>query len=433
MERNHFMKKRVLVYPCGTEIGLEIYRALRYSTRYELYGGSSSYDHGRFVYEKHIDNLPFITDNSNADEIIAFNNLIKKYDIDFVFPAMDGVIYKFSEYRKLFDCNVICCVHKTNELARSKKKTYNYLKNIIAVPYIYENMEEIEQFPLFSKPDIGQGAVGAKKIHNVSEAALVLSDSKMLLTEYLPGEEYTVDCFTNTEGKLIFSQARTRKRIKQGISVNSVLYNDYELEQITNKINEAIDFKGAWFYQVKKDYTGKLKLLEIASRIAGASSYTRALGINLPSLTLDIFNEQNIDNVLKNNYIIEQDRALYNEYKSNLTYSKVYTDYDDTITVNGQLNLEAIEFIIRCKNEKIPVVLLSKHDGDLSSELSDKGISGLFDEIIHIGKGDEKYKYITEQNAIFIDDSYGERKKVYDHLQINTFEPSMFEFLLHRK
>ena len=46
------MKKRVLVYPCGTEIGLEIYKSLRYSTHYELIGGGCENDHGRFVYDE---------------------------------------------------------------------------------------------------------------------------------------------------------------------------------------------------------------------------------------------------------------------------------------------------------------------------------------------------------------------------------------------
>lgn len=62
--------KNILVYPCGTEIGLEIYRALNNSIHYNLIGGSSSYDHGRFVYKNHIDKLPFLTDFSTKQEVI---------------------------------------------------------------------------------------------------------------------------------------------------------------------------------------------------------------------------------------------------------------------------------------------------------------------------------------------------------------------------
>jgi hypothetical protein len=35
------MKKNVLVFPCGSEIGLEIHKSLSYSTHFTLVGGSS--------------------------------------------------------------------------------------------------------------------------------------------------------------------------------------------------------------------------------------------------------------------------------------------------------------------------------------------------------------------------------------------------------
>lgn len=61
--------KKVLVYPYGTEIGLEVYRALRYSTHYEIIGGTDIYDYGRFVFHNLIDALLFIGDDSSEDEI----------------------------------------------------------------------------------------------------------------------------------------------------------------------------------------------------------------------------------------------------------------------------------------------------------------------------------------------------------------------------
>ena len=82
-------------------MGLEVFRAVRYSTHYELFGGSSTYDHGRFVYKNHLDGLPFITDNSDADEIIQFDEAIREYGFDCIYPTMDGVITVFSKYRQM--------------------------------------------------------------------------------------------------------------------------------------------------------------------------------------------------------------------------------------------------------------------------------------------------------------------------------------------
>lgn len=39
------MKSKVLVFPCGSEIGLEIHNSLKWSTHIDLWGGSSVNDH----------------------------------------------------------------------------------------------------------------------------------------------------------------------------------------------------------------------------------------------------------------------------------------------------------------------------------------------------------------------------------------------------
>ena len=58
------MKKlKILVFPCGSEIGLEIHRSLKYSVHIELLGGSSVEDHGKFVFENYIGKIPFIDDS----------------------------------------------------------------------------------------------------------------------------------------------------------------------------------------------------------------------------------------------------------------------------------------------------------------------------------------------------------------------------------
>ena len=56
--------------------------------------------------------------------------------------------------------------------------------------------------------------------------------------------------------------------------------------------------------------------------------------------------------------------------------------------------------------------------------------TGLFEEIKIIAVTDEKVKYINEINSIFIDDSFAERKKVHDELNIPVFDTDMIESLI---
>ena len=47
------MTVNVLVFPCGSEIGLEIHAALRHAKDIRLHGASSVSDHGEFVYARY--------------------------------------------------------------------------------------------------------------------------------------------------------------------------------------------------------------------------------------------------------------------------------------------------------------------------------------------------------------------------------------------
>ncbi|MEI6101114.1 MAG: ATP-grasp domain-containing protein [Eubacteriales bacterium] len=426
-------KIRILVYPCGTEIGLEIYKAACRSVHYELIGGSSSYDHGRFAFKSHIDYLPFITDESGPDAIESFVWQIRDYHIDMIYPAMDGIVYKFAQYRNLFDCKIIAPDFETACVTRSKLLTYEKLGKIVPVPRLYDENDDNLKFPLFLKPDVGQGSVGASKVTNRQELDYLLAGSagkKMLLMDYLPGEELTVDCFTNGKGVLVYAGIRRRKRIKSGISVNAVAVQDEDVTQMAHAINSAIRQKGGWFFQVKQKEDGQYVLMEVASRVAGASSFTRSLGVNLPLLTMHLFNGNDIDSVMCNQYELELDRALTNSYKIDIRYSHVYVDYDDTVVIDDQVNLQLVAFLYQCVNEGIPITLLSKHAIDLFGDLKKRRLETLFDDVCLLERQDEKYRHIKEADAIFIDDSYGERREVFEKLHINVFDTHMVECLM---
>lgn len=421
--------KKVLVYPCGTEIGLEVYRALRYSKHYEVIGGIDNYDHGGFVFKNAIDNLPIITDDSNEKEIDLFEKAIEEHSIDLIYPAMDGVLAVFAKYRDRFKETLILPPFDTAEICRSKRMTYCKLQGVVRVPIQYSSWSEISSFPVFVKPDRGQGSVGARKIISNKELETLDFDQYVVM-EYLPGKEYTVDCFTNNDGKLIYARGRGRRRIKNGISVNTIFEENPQFTIIAEKINSIIKQRGGWFFQLKEAADGELTLLEVSARIAGTSAISRNSGANLPLMTVDIFCGINIEDVALNNCYIELDRALENVYKTDITFSTVYIDYDDTIVQNGKLNTDVIKFLYQCVNNNKRLILISKHEGDLKEEIRKYRLTSLFDEIVHISRFEDKYKYIKLQDSIYIDDSYGERKSIKNACGIPVFDTHMIECLL---
>lgn len=418
-------KIRVAVFPAGTEIGLEIYHALKYEKTVELYGLTSISDHSQMVY-KNIFQVPFYYEKNFIGRL---NGLIHEHRIDFIYPAYDDVLIFLTRRRREIDAEIVASPPETIEITRSKRKTYACFAAEDFVPEMYSQLEEIT-YPVFVKPDIGQGSEGARLVHSAGELQTLDHKEKMIFSEYLPGEELSVDCFTDAGGRLLSCVPRKRLRIRNGIAVKSELTEiTEEIADIAHTLNRKLHFCGAWFYQLKKDASGKYKLLEIAARIAGTMGLTRNLGLNYPMLTLYIKMGVPVS-VCKNDFRITVDRALISRYETDLTYKAVYVDLDDTLIINGRVHLLLMQYLYQCVNEGVKLFLLSRHRGDIAIYLKAYKISEiLFDEIFSIGE-EPKSKYIMEQSAIFIDDSYRERKEVQETCGIPVFGPENVESLM---
>lgn len=423
------MKKNVLVFPCGSEIGLEIYRSVRYSNHFNLIGGSSTQDHGVHVYKEYIPDIPYA---DAPDFIHQINLVIAKFKIDLLYPTMDSVMATLWEAKDQLDCVLVGSSAVTNTICLSKKKTTDLLVGSVAMPKIYSNVFEVKSFPVFLKPEIGYSSRGTAIAFSKEEVAIHLQKRPdCLLMEYLPGDEYTIDCFTDKARSLLFVGARLRSRIANGISVNTKQVDDCEeteLKKVAVIINNLMHFRGAWFFQAKKGSRGEFKVMEVAPRLAGSSAMFRAKGINFALLTL--WDTLDVDiGIIENNYDVEMDRALDNKFKIEIGYNRVYVDLDDTLIIDARVNLEMISFLYQCRNEQKEIICLSRYAGDISAKLEQYRLTQLFDRVIHLRNKELKSEYI-EVPAIFIDDSFAERKQVASSKGIPVFSPDMVPVLM---
>jgi len=242
-----------------------------------------------------------------------------------------------------------------------------------------------------------------------------------------------VDCLTDQDGKLLFSGARERSRIRMATSMHAECVDEATetlLRDTAEKILSRIPIKGAWFFQVKEDAEGVLRLMEIDVRIAGTMCFNRTRGINFPLLSIYLAMGMPIK-ALINKVPQSLDRCLKNRYIFDYAYETVYIDLDDTIVVHDQLNTEIIQFLFQCVNQKKRIVLLTKHLGaSVQEHLRQWRIGELFDEIVWLKEEDSKADAIKPGPAIFIDDSFSQRYDVAQKRGIPTFDASMIEVLL---
>jgi hypothetical protein len=229
-----------------------------------------------------------------------------------------------------------------------------------------------------------------------------------LILEYLPGKEYTIDCFTKKDGELFMYQ-RERTEIKNGISVGGQRVQIAELSEMGDTINAALDFRGAWFFQAKEK-NGRMYLMEIAGRPAGCSCLTRAAGFNLPLLT--VLNINSDVEFMITPGVTKVIRALQNKFVFTGKYKEVYVDLDDTLCP------EMIGLLMTLKARGKTINLLTRNQYPSDKLRSMHIVPTLFDRIIIAEL--PKSHYI--EGGIFIDDSFSERKEVYNSKGIPCFD-----------
>ena len=427
-------KKNVLVFPAGSQNGLDIYRAIKNNIHFSVFGLSGIDDHARFIYEKNHIEISKKYYISNENFLNHLNELITRWNISFIIPTHDSIAVYLLKNAVYINATIVCSPLETTLIAEDKSKMFDELKNESYFPNVYKVDSEEIHFPVFLKPNISAGGKGTCLINNRTELNATINSTinkDYLLYEYLPGKEITVDCFTDKNGDLLFVGPRTRERITQGISYRSrrVETND-EIFEIANSLNRHFTFRGLWYFQLKEDSTGHYKFMEFSVRHAGTMSFYRQLGVNFPLLSLFDFMGYNVS-IMVNDFNLILDRAIETKYLIDYNYNVIYVDFDDTIIVNNKVNLELIKFLYSSLNNNKRIILLTKHEKDITNSLLKYKICReIFSEIIIIDPNKQKYEYIDTIDAIFIDNYFPERQSVYKHCHIPVFDVDAIECLI---
>lgn len=418
----------VLVFPCGSEIGLEIHSALKYAKDVRLYGASSTTDHGEFVYARY---RQVDADTTSPDLVEHLNRLVSEWAIDVILPAHDSVIPILAFAGDRLAARAAVPPVDVASICRNKNLTYRRFADFSWVPRAIPEIDTA--YPIFAKPAVGQGSNGAEIVRDASRHAYLRQlEEEYVFSEYLPGAECTIDCISDASGRLLHTSPRRRVRIKSGISVRTVpSERDSRLDAMAHSIAQALGLKGAWFFQARQDVEGQYKLLEIAPRIAGSMALSRNQGINYPLLTVYAYLEREF-RLLPQTYPIVLERAYRNRFRIDLDYNHVYVDLDDTLLIRGQVNPLLIRLLYQWKARGIGISLVTRHNRCPQTTLASYHISRtLFDEVIHVVDGAPKSSVMGKyRHAIFIDDSFSERAEVSRHLGIPVFDLDSIEQLV---
>ena len=150
-------KTNILLFPAGSEIGIEIFHSLKYSHHINVFGASGKSDHAEFIYDEnhYIENENLYI--SNEQFIYYFNELLSNFKIEFIYPTHDDIANFLAKNQIHIKAKVITSSIQANHISRFKKETYYHFKNYDFCPIVYSHESKEIKFPVFLKPNDGQG------------------------------------------------------------------------------------------------------------------------------------------------------------------------------------------------------------------------------------------------------------------------------------
>jgi carbamoyl-phosphate synthase large subunit len=141
-------------------------------------------------------------------------------------------------------------------------------------------------YPAVVKPRRGSGSRGVVIVDSAAALAALDRSPSLILQEFLPGEEYSVDVLADATGRVIASVPRLRARVDSGVSVGGRTVHDPEVERFGRVVAQATGVTYVANVQCRRDAEGVPALLEVNPRMPGTLGLTIASGVDMPRLAL---------------------------------------------------------------------------------------------------------------------------------------------------
>ncbi len=289
-----FSTKRIIVTGVGGAAGISILLSLKRSNDYYVIGvDSDPYATGQFLASAfHV--LP------KADDPLFIPSLLNlSQGCDAMFCTVDEEIPKINSEKKAFGCKIFLSETESVEACLNKLKSAQLMKaNNIPVPqtWAYEKRASAVRkigFPLIVKPVMGRGGKDVFKVSNLNALTAVsyLVQKKLLVQEYLPEPEYTVDVLANEHSQLRKIVARERVRVKAGVATVSRVVDPQPFIGPVKRILATFGLKYIFMVQFRSN---PVQVIEIGPRPAGTLILSTEANVNMPLMLLENTYDNNL-------------------------------------------------------------------------------------------------------------------------------------------
>lgn len=211
-----------------------------------------------------------------------------------VVPTIDDELELFASAKQEFaQRGVAVAVSNpdTASLCNDKHATCAHLRArgvAAAETFLPQTLPAAPRYPLFVKPRVGRGGVGAYRARSARELAFFLDYVPgAVVQEYLDGPEFTIDVLCDDTGRVLSVVPRERVVIRAGVIDRGRTSNDAALIDLALACAAAMPFAGAVNLQCRV-VKGRPVIFEINARFSGGIPLTIASGADFPGMLLDL-------------------------------------------------------------------------------------------------------------------------------------------------
>lgn len=260
-----------------------------------------------------------IDNESYIDEIIK---ICCENHIHGIIPTLDTELLKLSENKKRIEsecgAKVILSDPETIKIFRNKYLTADFfLDNGFLAPRYYK-LENIENenlaYPLFIKPLDGSSSVNTFKIMNEEELRFFSKYvPNALVTDFIKGDEYTVDILCDLKGNCVSIVPRKRLVVRAGEIQKGIVEKNKTIIDETNKVLKILKPVGPITLQCIVNDSG-IYFIEINPRFGGGAPMSIKAGADSPKNIYRMLQGQELsyqDNYLEGLIGIRFDQAIY--------------------------------------------------------------------------------------------------------------------------
>lgn len=235
--------------------------------------------------------VPMADDPDYLPELLK---ICQAEQIRLAIPTIDDELELFGASRQMFsDIGTLaaCSSQEAAALCNDKYATWRQLSTAgvpAARTYLPEELPAKPKFPLFIKPRVGRGAVGAYMLRTQRDLDFFRDYvDRPVIQEYLESPEYTIDVLCDPRGRPVSIVPRERVVIRAGVIDRGRTVKSSALLELAEQVCAAITFFGPINIQCRlRD--GWPSVFEINPRFSGGIPLTIASGANFPKMLITL-------------------------------------------------------------------------------------------------------------------------------------------------